>query len=322
VPDALAWESFQEVMGRAASRLDGLEVKVSPSFNEILTTGVKVDSTNFIPLFSVERVRITGLDAVLKNLLDYGLSLVLLVLLAPLMAVIALALRWTQESATSRPREAPILDRHLVQGLGGRSFLTLKFRTGSVGSIRRNLLEPLPAKLAGQGTKHDRLNSLLYRTGLDKLPQLFNVVRGQMSLVGPRTISDESGDLYGPWLPGVLTVKPGMTGPWAVYDVPSLDDEIRSAMYYIRNWTIWIDLQVLFSTARRVLQFTAVRGREMASETVADPILEGASARDSDVQPPHTPPPAGAGPDATSHGTRHTREADTVEGEWTQSKPI
>jgi lipopolysaccharide/colanic/teichoic acid biosynthesis glycosyltransferase len=97
----------------------------------------------------------------------------------------------------------------------------------------------------------------MYRTGLDKLPQLVNVLRGQMSLVGPRTISVGSEDRYRRWLPNLLTVKPGMTGPWAVANVSTVEDEMRLNMYYIRNWTIWLDVQALFQSMKRIL----LRGR-------------------------------------------------------------
>lgn len=250
VPQALAWESFQEIIQKAASRVNGLEVKLSPGFYEILTTGVKVNHSTLVPLLSVERVRITGLDALLKNMLDYGLGLLLFVLTAPFVVLVSLAL-WKVQGR-------PILDRHPVLGLGGRPFSTHKFRTGVLGSTRRSLVYPLPNQLA-DGEQASGLGSFLYRTGLDKMPQLINVLQGQMSLVGPRTINDASGDLYGPWLPSVLTVKPGMTGPWAVESVPTLDDEIRLTMYYIRNWTIWFDLQILFGTLRRVLPMKGIR---------------------------------------------------------------
>ena len=250
VPDALAWESFQEIIQRVASTLNDLEIKLSPGFYEILTTGVKVSHKAFVPLLTVERVRITGIDALLKDMLDYGLGVVLLLLTAPLTGFVALAL-WLVDGH-------PILDRHPVLGLGGRPFHTFKFHTGLLGSTRRSLVQPLPAKLNKPGNP-SRLGPFLYRTGLDKLPQLFNVLRGQMSLVGPRTISVGSEERYGPWLPSLLTVKPGITGPWAVSNVPTLDDEIRLTIYYIRNWTIWFDLQVLFQTLRRLLRPDGLR---------------------------------------------------------------
>ena len=266
MPDALAWESFQEIIREAASRRTGLEIKLSPGFYEILTTGVKVDPTTYVPLLTVQRVRITGLDALLKNLLDFGLGFVLLVLLSPVMGVISLALWMRGRPAPGNGSPgAPILDRYPVLGLGSRTFETLKFHTGLLGSIRRSLVEPLPANLMDtRGVTP--LGAFLFRTGLDKLPQLFNVLRGQMSLVGPRTISDRDRSPYGPWLFSMLTVKPGMTGPWAVRRAPALGDEIRLTLYYIRNWTIWVDMQLLYRTATRVLHWQ-LRGRSARSRT-------------------------------------------------------
>jgi lipopolysaccharide/colanic/teichoic acid biosynthesis glycosyltransferase len=245
VPDALAWESFQEIIREAAARRNGLEIKLSPGFYEILTTGVKVDYSTFVPLLTVDRVRITGIDAVLKNVLDFGLGLVLLVLCGPLIGVLALALWGTQGR--------PLLDRPRVLGLGGRPFVTWKFHTGLLGSTRRSFAHPLPSVLPTPA-RGSWLRSLLFRTGLDKLPQLGNVLQGRMSLVGPRTISVGDEGVYGPWLHSMVTVKPGITGPWAVRSVRTLDDEIRLTMYYIRNWTIWLDLQLLVRTAVRSLQ--------------------------------------------------------------------
>jgi len=269
MPDALAWESFQEIIREAASRRSGLEIKLSPGFYEILTTGVKVDPTTYVPLLTVQRVRITGLDALFKNMLDFGMGFALLAFFSPVIAGISLALWMRGRSGSGEGAQgSPILDRHPVLGLGGRTFSTLKFHTGLLGSIRRSLVDPLPEDLLDNG-RVTPLGAFLFRTGLDKLPQLFNVLRGQMSLVGPRTISDRDRGPYGPWLFSMLTVKPGMTGPWAVRSVPVLGDEIRLTLYYIRNWTIWVDLQILFKTASRVLHWRR-RGRQgipMASMT-------------------------------------------------------
>lgn len=246
VPSALAWESFQQIMQSTNSTLSNFDIKLSPGLYEILTTGVKVTHKAFVPLLTVERVRITGIDALLKGLLDYGLGALLLLLCAPLMLFIALAIAL----ADGRP----ILERHRVDGLRGRIFDTLKFRTGLLGTTRRSLVRPVLGELGDNpGHNSSGLGLFLYRTGLDKLAQLFNVLAGQMSLVGPRTISVGSEDRYGQWFPNLVTVKPGMTGPWAVANCPRLEDEIHLTIYYIRNWTIWLDFQVIFQTAKRIL---------------------------------------------------------------------
>lgn len=246
VPSALAWESFQEIMQSTNSTLANFDIKLSPGFYEMLTTGVKVTHKAFVPLLTVERVRITGIDALFKVLLDYGLATLLLLLSAPLMAFIALAISlWDGR---------PVLEQHPIHGLRGRIFDTIKFRTGLLGTTRRSLVRPILGELSDNpGHNASGLGLFLYRTGLDKLPQLFNVLAGQMSLVGPRTIPAGNEDRFGQWLPNLLTVKPGMTGPWAIANCPRLEDEVRLTIYYIRNWTIWLDFQIIFQTARRML---------------------------------------------------------------------
>ncbi|MEZ4766866.1 MAG: sugar transferase [Caldilineales bacterium] len=93
------------------------------------------------------------------------------------------------------------------------------------------------------------------------MPQLVNILTGQMSWVGPRTVSLGQAEVHSPWLPNLLTVKPGITGPWAVVGEHNLDEEMRLTMYYIRNWTIWMDLQILLQTAQRILRLERGKAR-------------------------------------------------------------
>ncbi len=245
VPSAMAWESFQETIQSTASALNSVEVKLSPGFYEILTTGVRVSHKNFIPLLTVEKVRLTGIDALLKTILDYGGGLLLTLLLAPLMAIVALLIK------LSGP--GPIVDPHPVVGCRGVTFRTWKFRVRFV---------PVSSKGGSTSSTAPELHCAhpldrwLFRTGLDKLPQLFNLLRGQMSLVGPRNIPVERAAAYERWLTSLMAVKPGITGPWMVVgpDVDSVEVEIRWDIYYIRNWTIWLDLQILFQTLLRILR--------------------------------------------------------------------
>lgn len=244
-PESLSWESFQETMRDTIAAIPGVEIKVSPGFYEILATDVTVAHKAFVPLFTLRGLRITGADAVIKTLLDYTVALALTIVFAPLTALIALVL-WLR-------RDGPVFDRPEVMGLRGQTFRTFKFHTGLSTQVRRTLTGPLPddvPALANAG----KLARYLFSTRLDKLPQLWDVLRGKMSLVGPRTISCDQTERYGVWLPSLLTVKPGLTGPWAVDGSASLDDEIRLLLYYVRNWTIWFDLQVLFQTARGLLR--------------------------------------------------------------------
>jgi lipopolysaccharide/colanic/teichoic acid biosynthesis glycosyltransferase len=100
------------------------------------------------------------------------------------------------------------------------------------------------------------VGAFLRRFSLDELPQLFNVLKREMSLVGPRMISPEEVAMYKQFDMNLLTVMPGITGLWQVSgrsDI-SYDERVRLDMYYIRNWTIWLDLQLLFQTVPAVLK--------------------------------------------------------------------
>lgn len=231
VQGAIAWESFVEIITHSVSSLDGLEIKLSPGFYEIMATGVRLTHDGFVPLLALEKNRITGVDAMLKNLLDYTLSLIFLVLSSPLVALVAILVKLSSPG--------PVFEQYPVLGVREKQFTTWKFRT-----VHR-----------GTGADH-ALGRPIYRLGLDKLPQFYSVLRGDMSLVGPRPVPTERAQLYQEWLPTLASVKPGITGPWVVSGaaVDSLEAEIRLDLYYIRNWTIWLDLQMLLQTALRLFQ--------------------------------------------------------------------
>jgi lipopolysaccharide/colanic/teichoic acid biosynthesis glycosyltransferase len=234
VQGAIAWESFMEIITQSASLLSGVQIKLSPGFYELLSTGVTLSHEGFVPLLALERNRITGIDALLKNTLDYGLALIAFILASPLIGLGAL-LVWL---AT----RGPIFEPYYVLGTGQKPFTTWKFRTHHADPARN--------------TEDHAFAKPLYRLGLDKLPQFLNILRGEMSFVGPRPIPVSRASIYQEWLPTLLAVKPGFTGPWVVAgpEVQSLEDEIRLDLYYIRRWTIWLDLQILLQTLLRLFQ--------------------------------------------------------------------
>ncbi len=223
VPSSLAWETFQEILERSAFA-DGLKIRISPGYYDLLATTPRVAHRNFVPLIVLDRARLTGFDLLLKLAIDYGAGLIALGLSLPLMALIAMWLRVANRG--------PILYRQPMLGQGGRPFRATVFR--------------LEADRPGAAFLRD--------TGLALLPLLFAVPAGQMSLVGPRPIPEEDRHLYQRWLPNIASVKPGVSGPWAVVPVASLDEEMRAAIFYIRNWTIWLDLQILVQTVLVVLR--------------------------------------------------------------------
>ncbi|MBI5878719.1 MAG: sugar transferase [Chloroflexi bacterium] len=239
-----------------------VEIRVSPGLYEILTTGARIRETGYMPLVSLNRMRITGVDAALKRTMDIGLIMLASPLLAVVLPLLALLVRLDSPG--------PIIHRRRVMGVGGRAFNALKFRTMVTDAEERlaALLAADPAARAEfereRKLKVDpRITSLgriLRRTSLDELPQLANVLRGQMSLVGPRMIAPDEIKLYGHWWMNLLTVKPGITGPWQVMGRNELPyaERVRLSMKYIRNHTAWLDVQILVQTIFVVLRGTGM----------------------------------------------------------------
>ena len=234
VQGAIAWESFMEIVTRSTSLLNDLEIKFSPGFYEIMATGVTLSQDGFVPLLALEKNRITGMDALMKNAMDWSLSLLALIVVSPILVVAAILVRLATRGS--------VLEPYYVLGAGEKQFTTWKFRTH----------RPEPER----NREDHAFAKSLYRMGVDKLPQFVNILRGEMSLVGPRPIPVSRAAVYQEWLPTLLAVKPGFTGPWVVAgkEVQSVEDEIRLDLYYIRRWTIWLDLQILLQTALRLFQ--------------------------------------------------------------------
>lgn len=239
---------------RAFGPRDDVELRLSSGLFEIFTTSLRVKELAFTPLIDLRPTRLSGLDRVLKALLDYGIALTVVILGSPFFLALALVVRFDSPG--------PIFHRRRVLGLGGREFDAFKFR--SMRTDGDEILERDPelrARLEVEGKLEDdprvtRAGRWLRRTSLDELPQLFNVLRGEMSIVGPRMISPAEHEKYGQWDMNLLTVKPGLTGPWQVSGRSDLgyEDRVRLDMNYIRNWTIWLDLQILLQTIPAVLK--------------------------------------------------------------------
>lgn len=233
--------------------LKNLNLRLSSGMFEIITTGIQVSEIANVPLVRVNKVRLTGIDKVLKTILDYSITIPGLILISPVMLVLALLVKLDSKG--------PIIYRRRVMGVNGKRFDAFKFRT--MRSDGDQILEAYPelkAKLERDGKLVDdpritRLGNFLRKTSLDELPQLFNVLRREMSLVGPRMISPAEITKYNKWDTNLLTIPPGITGLWQVSgrsDV-SYEERVRLDMYYIRNWSIWLDLKLLIETVPAVV---------------------------------------------------------------------
>lgn len=233
---------------------DNITVRMSSGLYELLTTGVEVQEFGNVPLLSVNKVRLTGVDMTMKSFLDIIVSITALLIFLPIMTAIAIAIRLDSSG--------PIFHLRRVIGVGGKSFNALKFRTMYVDADERLARDPelrrefeLNHKLKND-PRVTPIGRFLRRTSLDELPQLINVLIGQMSLVGPRMITAEERARYGKFRMNLSTVKPGITGLWQVSgrsDV-SYEERVMLDMNYIRNYSIWFDMQILFQTIPAVLK--------------------------------------------------------------------
>jgi exopolysaccharide biosynthesis polyprenyl glycosylphosphotransferase len=230
---------------------------MSSGMYEILTTGVKIQDVGSVPMVSVNRVRLTGLNTVAKAVMDFAGALGgIIILFLPFLAIAAY-MKITDPG--------PIIYRRRVVGVGGKEFDAFKIRTMVVNS--KEVLADLLARDPEARTewnqyyklKNDpritKIGGLLRKTSVDELPQLVNVLRGEMSLVGPRMITMEEVEKYGNWGMNLHTVKPGITGLWQVTGRSELtyEERVRLDMRYIRNYSIWLDLQILVQTIPAVL---------------------------------------------------------------------
>ena len=195
---------------------------------------------------------------VAKRALDVGLASAALVVLSPLLAVIAL-LVWLSD-----PR-APVVFRQRRCGLGGQGFGMLKFRTMVRNAdelkeqLRDQSLVPWPDFRLEHDPRVTRIGRFLRKTSLDELPQLVNVVRGDMSLVGPRPTSFDV-TTYQPWQTGRLDIRPGVTGPWQVLGRNSMDfdERCRLEISFFRRPSLRREIGLLFATASSVFRRTGV----------------------------------------------------------------
>jgi lipopolysaccharide/colanic/teichoic acid biosynthesis glycosyltransferase len=182
-----------------------------------------------------------------KRGLDICLSLLGLVILAPFLALIGLLVRLGSRG--------PALFAARVVGEGGRPFEAYKFRTMVVGaealkpSLRARNEAEWPIFKMSQDPRVTRLGRFLRRHSLDELPQLWSVLRGDMSLVGPRPVLTEEWGEFTPWQRQKLSIRPGAVSLWHLRGQPrNLDDWVRLDLEYIHNWSLWLDLRILAGT--------------------------------------------------------------------------
>ncbi len=224
-------------------------VKVAPDILDVFLLSSSVSDLWGLPLLSVREPAITGMRWILKRVLDVSLAGFLLIFLAPVMAAIAIAIKL--DSA------GPILLRQERVGENGKIFAMFKFRTMTVAppGPEGERLQRVPVKRRDD-PRVTRLGSSLRRLSADELPQLMNVLRGEMSLVGPRPELPWIVAGYEPWQHVRHVVPPGMTGWWQVNgrgDLP-LHLNTQFDLFYIQNFSVLLDLRIIMRTFGAVIR--------------------------------------------------------------------
>jgi exopolysaccharide biosynthesis polyprenyl glycosylphosphotransferase len=232
----------------------GIEVTIVADFFNIAIA--KLHTTMFydIPLLTFSSTPSQQLQLLLKDCLDRVGSAILLVVTLPVLVVASIAIK-----STSR---GPIFFKQVRLGLNGRKFTLYKFRSMKVGSEKEMEGLKYYNEMSGPVFKmqHDPrvtpVGGFLRRTSIDELPQLFNVLRGEMSLVGPRPPLPAETEEYDRWQRRRLSVKPGMTCLWQINGRNNVDfkDWMNLDLLYIDNWSLWLDIRILLKTLLIVIK--------------------------------------------------------------------
>ncbi|MDQ6910144.1 MAG: sugar transferase [Actinomycetota bacterium] len=258
--DAIAIADTATLSSSALSHLawalagTGIELMVTPAVTDVAGPRISLRPVPGVPLLLAEQPELRGARRLAKGAFDRTFAALLLLALSPLLAVIALAVRLSSG--------APVLFRQVRVGLGGRHFVLFKFRTMSLDAEERfsdvvhlNEHDGVLFK-ARNDPRITPVGRYLRRWSIDEVPQLWNVVRGDMSIIGPRPPVPAEVERYTDQARRRLLVKPGMTGLWQVSGRSTLpwQETVRLDLYYVENWSPSLDAAILAKTVSAVLR--------------------------------------------------------------------
>jgi exopolysaccharide biosynthesis polyprenyl glycosylphosphotransferase len=231
----------------------GVKVRIAPKTTELLTQRAEYVPGQGAPLFELRPPVFIGADWVLKRGFDLVVASAMIVVGLPLWLAVAGAIKLTSRG--------PVFYRDRRVGLGEQEFGMLKFRTMYVDAPEQQA--ELEAANEAEGAlfkiredpRVTGVGGFLRRFSLDEIPNVWNVLRGEMSLVGPRPLPIRDYELLEPWHRKRYLVLPGMTGLWQISGRSNLsfDDLVRLDFYYLDNWSIWLDISILAKTVPAVM---------------------------------------------------------------------
>ncbi|HEX6607799.1 MAG TPA: sugar transferase, partial [Chloroflexia bacterium] len=250
---ATSHNQIVEVIERCQS--NHVSFRLIPDLFEIRFNQVQIDALNGIPLIGLKEVALRGGNLWLKRTLDILMAMVVIAVTSPIMLLIAILIK------LERPR-GPVFFKQERVGYGGRRFLCYKFR--SMRPDAEQLKDQLMAYNEASGPifkmKNDprvtRVGRWLRRTSLDEIPQVFNILAGDMSWVGPRPPVPSEVEQYNEWHRRRLEITPGLTGLWQVSGRSDLsfDEMVKLDLYYAENWSLGFDIKIILMTIPAVLK--------------------------------------------------------------------
>jgi exopolysaccharide biosynthesis polyprenyl glycosylphosphotransferase len=238
-------EELEELLRRC--RTLSLKVSLLPRLSDVLGSAVEIDDVEGVTVLGLNPPWLPRSSRALKRTMDIAIAGLLLILLSPLLLLLAVAIKFDSRG--------PVLFSQERVGKGGRGFRLFKFRTmvASAEQRRAGLLalstDPDWLKL-----EHDpritRVGRWMRRLSLDELPQLWNVLRGQMSMVGPRPLIPAEDERVQDWARGRLDLTPGITGYWQVLGRTRIpfEEMVKLDYLYVMNWSLWEDVRLMLRT--------------------------------------------------------------------------
>ena len=250
----LPWSDHPRILGVVqVCEARGVRPRIVPDLFQLSLSSVDVDDLGGIPLIGMRQPSLRGANALVKRVFDLALGVPLALIVLPLAALIALAIKIDSPG--------PVMFKQTRVGLHGQHFSCYKFR-----SMRRTAEEEVeqlrdlneasgPLFKIRDDPRRTRVGRFLRRISLDELPQLLNVLRGEMSLVGPRPPLPSEVEKYQHWHKQRLLARPGLSGLWQVSGRSDLtfDEMVLLDIYYIENWSLLLDLKILLRTVPKAL---------------------------------------------------------------------